>query len=64
MKYSDSAKRALATFVFAFIGVAAGSASGQLEMSDSAIWAGVGAVLNLVYRATEAYIKTRAYPQD
>lgn len=64
MKYSDSVRRAVATFIFAFIGVAAGSASGQLEISDSAIWAGVGAVLNLAYRAAEAYVKARAYTQD
>ncbi len=64
MKYNDSIRRAIATFIFAFVGVAAGSATGQLEISDSAIWAGVGAVLNLVYRATEAYIRSRAYTQD
>lgn len=64
MKYNDSIRRAVATFIFAFIGVAAGSASGQLEISNSAIWAGVGAVLNLVYRAAEAYIKTKTYSED
>jgi len=64
MKYNDSIRRAIATFIFAFVGVAAGSATGQLEISDSAIWAGVGAVLNLVYRAAEAYIRSRAYTQD
>ena len=64
MKYKDSVVRAVATFIFAFLGVAVGSATGQLEISESAIWAGVGAVLNLVYRAAEAYIRTRALTED
>jgi hypothetical protein len=64
MKYNDSIRRAVATFIFAFVGVAAGSATGQLEITDSAIWAGVGAVLNLLYRAVEAYIRTRALTED
>lgn len=64
MKYSDSVRRAVATFIFAFVGVAAGSATGQLEISDSAIWAGVGAVLNFTYRALEAYINAKAVSQD
>lgn len=64
MKYSDSVRRAVATFVFAFVGVAAGSATGQLEITDSAVWAGVGAVLNFVYRALEAYIAAKAASND
>ena len=64
MKYSDSIRRAVATFIFAFVGVAAGSATGQLQISDSALWAGVGAVLNFVYRAAEAYVNAKAATQD
>lgn len=64
MKYKDSVVRAVATFIFAFLGVAAGSATGQLEISESAIWAGVGALLNLAYRAAEAYIKARTFTED
>lgn len=60
MKYADPLKRALATFIFAIGGVAAGSAAGDLKISNSALWAGVGALLNFAYRAAEAYILTRS----
>lgn len=64
MKYGDSIRRAVATFIFAFVGVAAGSATGNLEISDSALWAGVGALLNFAYRAAEAYIAAKAATRD
>jgi hypothetical protein len=64
MKYGDSIRRAVATFIFAFVGVAAGSATGDLEISDSAIWAGVGALLNFAYRAAEVYIAAKAANRD
>jgi hypothetical protein len=60
MKYSDSLRRAIATFVFAIAGVAAGTAAGDLKVSESALWAGVGALLNFAYRAAEAYITAKA----
>lgn len=60
MKYSDALRRAVATFIFAFGGVAAGTAAGDLKISNSALWAGVGALLNLAYRAAEAYVNDRA----
>jgi hypothetical protein len=60
MKYTDPLKRAIATFVFAFAGVAAGTAAGDLKVSNSAIWAGVGALLNFAYRAAEAYVNDRS----
>ena len=60
MKYNDSIKRAIATFVFAVAGVAAGTAAGDLDAGNSALWAGVGALLNFVYRAAEAYVAAKA----
>ena len=58
MKYSEALKRALATFVFAFTGVLVGGALGTVPVWESALWAGLGAVLNFVYRAAEAYLNT------
>ena len=58
MKYSDAAKRAVATFVFAFTGVVVGGALGTVPVWESALWAGVGALINFVYRAAESYLAT------
>jgi hypothetical protein len=58
MKYSDSVKRALATFVFAFTGVLVGGALGTIPVWESALWAGAGALINFVYRAAEKYLAT------
>lgn len=58
MKYFDSVKRALATFVFAFTGVLVGGALGTIPVWESALWAGAGALINFVYRAAEAYLAT------
>lgn len=58
MKYTDSVKRALATFVFAFTGVLVGGALGTVPVWESALWAGVGALVNFVYRAAETYLNT------
>lgn len=56
MKYTDSVKRALATFVFAFTGVLVGGALGTIPVWESALWAGAGAIINFVYRASETYL--------
>lgn len=56
MKYTDSFKRALATFVFAFTGVLVGGALGTIPVWESALWAGAGALINFVYRAAESYL--------
>jgi len=56
MKYSDSVKRAVATFVFAVTGVLVGGALGTVPVWESALWAGVGAIINFVYRAAEEYL--------
>lgn len=58
MKYTDAVKRALATFVFAFTGVLVGGALGSVPVWESALWAGVGALINFVYRAAETYLGT------
>ena len=56
MKYQDSAKKAVATFVFASTGILVGGAVGGLEIWKTALWTGVGALINFVYRASEEYI--------
>lgn len=56
MKYTDAAKRATATFVFAFTGVLVGGALGTVPVWESALWAGAGALINFVYRAAETYL--------
>lgn len=58
MKYTDAFKRAVATFVFAFTGVLVGGALGTVPVWESALWAGVGALVNFVYRAAEEVVKT------
>ena len=56
MKYQDSAKKAVATFIFASTGILVGGAVGGLDIWKTALWTGVGALINLVYRASEEYI--------
>lgn len=58
MNYTDAFKRAVATFVFAVTGVLVGGALGTVPVWESALWAGVGALVNFVYRAAEAYLAT------
>jgi hypothetical protein len=58
MKYQDSAKKAVATFVFASTGILVGGAVGGLEIWKTALWTGVGALINFVYRASEEYINS------
>ena len=58
MKYSESAKKAVATFVFASSGILVGGAVGGLEIWKTALWTGVGALINFVYRASEQYINS------
>lgn len=58
MKYEQSIKKAVATFVFASTGILVGGAVGGLEVWKSAVWAGVGAVINFLYRASEEYINS------
>ena len=56
MNYNDAFKRAVATFVFAVTGVLVGGALGTVPVWESALWAGVGALVNFVYRAAESYL--------
>jgi uncharacterized oligopeptide transporter (OPT) family protein len=56
MKYQAPAKKALATFVFASTGILVGGALGGLEVWKTALWAGVGALINFLYRASEQFI--------
>jgi uncharacterized oligopeptide transporter (OPT) family protein len=58
MKYSESAKKAIATFVFTSTGILVGGAVGGLEIWKTALWAGVGALINFIYRASEEYINS------
>lgn len=58
MKYQDSAKKAVATFVFASTGILVGGAVGGLEIWKTALWTGVGALINFFYRASEEYINS------
>ena len=55
-KYQPAAKKALATFVFASTGILMGGALGGLEVWKTALWAGVGALINFLYRASEQFI--------
>jgi len=55
-KYQVAAKKALATFVFASTGILMGGALGGLEVWKTALWAGVGALINFLYRASEQFI--------
>ena len=56
MKYKAAANKALATFVFSSTGILIGGAIGGLEIWKTAFWAGVGALINYLYRASEEYI--------
>ena len=56
MKYQAAAKKALATFIFASSGILAGGALGGLEVWKTALWTGVGALVNFLYRASEEFI--------
>ena len=56
MKYQIAAKKALATFVFASTGILAGGALGGVEVWKTALWAGIGALINFLYRASEQFI--------
>jgi len=56
IKYQSAAKKALATFVFASTGILMGGALGGLEVWKTALWAGVGALINFLYRASEQFI--------
>lgn len=56
IKYQVPAKKALATFVFASTGILMGGALGGLEVWKTALWAGVGALINFLYRASEQFV--------
>lgn len=56
MKYQIAAKKALATFVFTSTGILMGGALGGLEVWKTALWAGVGALINFLYRASEQFV--------
>lgn len=58
-KYSDAFTRAVATFIFGAL-----SSPIPAAVFDAAAWkfavaAGVTAVINLVYRSAEAYLKSK-----
>ena len=55
-KYQAAAKKALATFVFASTGILVGGALGGVEVWKTALWTGVGAVINFLYRASEQFV--------
>ena len=55
-KYQVAATKALATFVFASTGILMGGALGGLEVWKTALWAGVGALINFLYRASEQFV--------
>lgn len=55
--YKVAAKKALATFVFASTGILVGGAVGGIKVWETAFWAGVGALINFLYRASEQAIK-------
>jgi len=44
--------------VFASTGILVGGAVGGLEIWKTALWTGVGALINFVYRASEEYINS------
>lgn len=56
IKYQAPAKKALATFVFASTGILLGGALGGVEVWKTALWAGIGALINFLYRASEEFI--------
>lgn len=56
MKYQAAVKKALATFIFASSGILIGGALGGLEVWKTALWTGVGALVNFLYRASEEFI--------
>lgn len=49
-------KKAVATFVFASTGILVGGAVGDLEVWKTALWVGVGALINFLYRSAESYL--------
>lgn len=55
-------KKAVATFLFASTGILVGGAVGDLAVWKTALWVGVGAIINFVYRWAEAYLASN--PQD
>jgi hypothetical protein len=52
-----AAKKAVATFVFASTGILLGGALGGIEVWETALWVGIGALVNFAYRASEQFIK-------
>ena len=54
--YKVAAKKAIATFVFASTGILLGSALGGIAVWETAFWAGIGALINFLYRASEQLI--------
>ena len=56
--YKVAAKKAIATFVFASTGILVGGAVVGIKVWETALWTGVGALINFVYRASEEYIKS------
>jgi hypothetical protein len=57
MTYSDAIKRAVATFLFGALSTPISAAVFDLSAWKVAAASGLAAVLNLVYRAVEAYLE-------
>lgn len=57
MNYINAFKRAIATFLFASTGILIGGALGDVDVWSTAGWVGLGAVINYVYRASQAYLE-------
>lgn len=51
-------KKAAATFVFSSTGILVGGALGDIAVWETALWVGVGAMINFVYRWSEQYLST------
>jgi hypothetical protein len=56
----NSAKKAVATFVFASTGVLVGGALADIEVWETAAWIGLGALINFAYRWSEETLKANS----
>lgn len=58
MKYQDSVKRAVATFVFGALSTPVPAAIFDVSAWKFAVAAGVASLVNLAYRAAEQYLNS------
>ena len=58
MKYKDSLKRSVATFLFGALSTPVSAAVFDIAAWKFAIAAGVTALINLAYRSSEAYLNS------